>query len=239
MGSMISVIIPTLNEEECLPLLLTSLKSQTFKDFEIIVSDGNSKDKTIKIAEKYGCKIIQKKGLPGEARNYGAEIAKYELLLFLDADVILPSDFIEKAVKEFKEKDLSIASCYIKSSSGKKIDRFLYGVANLYFKINRFVLPQAVGHCIMVKKTVHHRLGGFNKGIKVTEDMEYTVRASRIGKFDYLRKVKVPVCSRRLDKEGRLKMSVKYYFIALHFLFVGPIKSDVFNYRFGHYKEDP
>lgn len=235
---MISVIIPTLNEEKCLPLLLDSLRNQTFQNFEIIISDGNSKDRTRELAAKYGCKIVQKEGLPGKARNYGAEVAKYNIFLFLDADVVLPLDFLEIAIDEFKEKDLSIASCYIKASSEKKLDNFLYGVANFYFKVTRLFRPQAIGHCIIIKKAIHQQIGGFDNDIKIAEDMDYTLRASKIGKFDYLKNIKIPVCSRRLEKEGRLRMSIKYYFIALHFFILGPIKSDVFNYRFGHYNED-
>ena len=51
----LSIIIPTYNEEEYLPLLLKSIKQQDFRDYEIIVADANSKDNTVKIAEEYGC----------------------------------------------------------------------------------------------------------------------------------------------------------------------------------------
>ena len=50
----LSIIIPTYNEEEYLPLLLESIKQQDFRDYEIIVADANSKDNTVKIAEEYG-----------------------------------------------------------------------------------------------------------------------------------------------------------------------------------------
>ena len=82
---MLSIIIPTKNEEKYLPNLLRSIKKQTFKDYEIIVADNNSKDKTKKIAKRYGCKIV-KGGLPGKARNQGAKFAEGDILLFLDSD---------------------------------------------------------------------------------------------------------------------------------------------------------
>ena len=85
----LSIVIPAKNEEKYLPKLLASVKKQSFKDYEIIVADNNSKDKTKEIAKSYGCKIV-KGGLPGKGRNAGAKIAKGEIILFLDADVILP-----------------------------------------------------------------------------------------------------------------------------------------------------
>ena len=93
---MLSIIIPCLNEEEYLPLLLESVKKQKFLDYEIILADAGSKDKTLQIAKKYNCKIVPG-GLPSKGRNQGAKKAKGDLLLFLDADVILPDGFFKDA----------------------------------------------------------------------------------------------------------------------------------------------
>ena len=106
---MISIITPTLNEEEFLPKLLKSIKKQKFKDYEIIVADAGSVDKTRKIAKKLGSGVV-KGGLPAVGRNEGAKAAKGELLLFLDADVILPEKFLEKAIREFEKRNLDVAS---------------------------------------------------------------------------------------------------------------------------------
>ena len=54
---MISIIIPTLNEEKYLPLLLSSIKKQNFNDYEIIIADAGSDDKTLEIVKNYNCKI--------------------------------------------------------------------------------------------------------------------------------------------------------------------------------------
>ena len=68
-----SIIIPTYNEEEYLPVLLDSIKEQDFDDYEIIVADANSTDKTVEIAKDYGC-IVVEGGLPAVGRNNGAKI---------------------------------------------------------------------------------------------------------------------------------------------------------------------
>ena len=80
---MLSIIIITKNEEKCLPRLLESIKRQNFRDYEIIVSDAQSTDRTREIALAYGCKIVEG-GLPSVGRNNGARVAKGEILLFLE-----------------------------------------------------------------------------------------------------------------------------------------------------------
>ena len=89
----ISVVIPALNEEKFLPVLLESLKNQTFKDYEVIVADAGSKDKTLEIAHSYGARVVPG-GMPGPGRNRGAEVATGEFLFFFDSDVLLPNDFL-------------------------------------------------------------------------------------------------------------------------------------------------
>jgi len=99
----LSIVIPTYNEEKYLPHLLKAIKRQTFKDYEIIVSDNHSKDKTRVIAKQFGCKIVDG-GLPGKARNNGAKVAKGKYIFFLDADVVFGPTYIEQMLKKLKEK---------------------------------------------------------------------------------------------------------------------------------------
>jgi len=67
----VSIIIPALNEEKTLPVLLDSIKAQDFSDYEVIVADANSKDRTREIAAEYGCRVVDG-GLPAVGRNAGA-----------------------------------------------------------------------------------------------------------------------------------------------------------------------
>lgn len=104
----ISIIIPTFNEEEYLPQLLDSIKDQKYTDYEILIADAQSQDKTREIAESYGC-IVVEGGLPALGRNNGAAKAQGELLLFLDSDLILTDDYLQEAVEEFENQNLGIA----------------------------------------------------------------------------------------------------------------------------------
>ena len=83
----ISVIIPALNEEKYIRYVFEGLRSQTFKDFETIVVDGNSTDRTREIARKYAHVIIDKHTGIGRARNSGA------MMDFAPANSVIPGSF--------------------------------------------------------------------------------------------------------------------------------------------------
>ena len=107
----LSIVIPTLNEEKYLSFLLGSIKKQNFQDFEVIVADANSEDKTIEVAKKENCKIVLSGGrLPAKEKNKGALSAKGDVILFLDADIVLPDNFLRDSLREFKKRNLDIAS---------------------------------------------------------------------------------------------------------------------------------
>ena len=98
-----SIIIPTLNEESRIERLLKSLQRQSFKDYEIIIVDGGSRDRTAEIAEQYSAKVYVKKGCKEfPSRNFGAEVSNGQVLLFLSADVFLPTDILEYLARVFK-----------------------------------------------------------------------------------------------------------------------------------------
>ena len=103
MSPYISIIIPTLNEEDYILTLLKNLKHQTYKNFEIIIADAFSKDKTREIAEKFKAKIVNG-GTPSIGRNNGASAARGEILIFFDADVEIKTNYLEKGNKRIYKK---------------------------------------------------------------------------------------------------------------------------------------
>ena len=91
--SKVSIIIPTLNEERNLPIVLRDLKKLDFID-EIIIVDGYSKDKTVKIAKKFGCKIIYDNKGKGSALKVGMNAAKGNIVVNMDADCSMTANEI-------------------------------------------------------------------------------------------------------------------------------------------------
>ena len=233
---MLSIIIPTLNEEELLPKLLRSIKRQTFSDSEIIIADADSTDGTKEIAKKFGAKLV-KGGLPAVGRNQGAKASKGDLLLFLDADVILPDMFLEKMVKEFERKNLNVASILIDpQTSKKKIKLFFDYFYNYPVKKLEKFFPYGM-MAYLIEKNLHEKIKGFDERIKLAEDIDYLRRAAKFGKFGVLREVKVSFSLRRFYQDGWAKVILKYAILGqLHHHLLGPIKSDIFNYKFAHYK---
>src|SRR5574344_819167 len=101
---MLSIIIPTLNEEKNITRLLKQITNQQIGDmYEILIADAGSKDKTCEIAKNFGARVVPG-GLPAVGRNSGAKYAKGDILLFLDADLELSPDLIKKTLAEFKER---------------------------------------------------------------------------------------------------------------------------------------
>jgi glycosyltransferase involved in cell wall biosynthesis len=105
---MISIIIPTKNEEHDLPLALDSIKQQSIDNYEIIVVDSNSIDRTRKIAETYGSVVINYPAKPLGARVKGFEHSTGEIILFMDADQILKNDILERIVSIISEYDMIV-----------------------------------------------------------------------------------------------------------------------------------
>ena len=242
---MISIIIPSLNEEKFLPLLLTSIKEQDSsdfvqgKDYEIILADAGSKDKTIEIAKRYEC-IITQGGMPAKGRNEGAKKAKGEILFFLDSDIILPEGFFKKALAEFNNRKLDIASfCLIPLP----IDKFSNFLIELYYNKPIVLLESVLPHAamgILVKRDLFEKLKGFDESIKLAEDMDFARRAKNNfkAKFGIIKSVRIYFSDRRLKKDGWILTGIKFFLCELYMIFIGPARSNIFKYKFDHHKGD-
>lgn len=227
----ISVIIPARNEEGYLPRLFACLTEQTFRDFEVIVADGGSTDNTLKICHLFGAKIVNG-GLPGPGRNAGAKIAKGEILVFFDADVLFDKDFLEKMQVEFTAKKLEIATCYLDPVNRTLYSRFTHGLANVFYTAIALVFPTAPGFCIIVTKVLHEKIGGFDPEVKILEDHEYTKRAAKSGKFGFIKSVRIRPSDRRMRRDGWIVTSGRTVLLIFYSFFFGFPKKSVFNYHF-------
>jgi rhamnosyltransferase len=105
----VSIIIRTKNEEKWLSDCIEAIKNQSFKNFEIIIVDNNSKDKTVKIAKDNNCKIINiKKFFPGRAINKGINSSTGKYIVILSAHCIpANNNWLKELVKEIKKKNFA------------------------------------------------------------------------------------------------------------------------------------
>lgn len=164
MKSELSIIIPALNEEKTLPFLLKDIR-QNKKKYEVIIIDNGSKDKTAIIARNYGYKtiVLNQQGI-SKARNYGAKKASGKYLLFLDADIRLKKDFINKALNEFRIKKIDIANFKVASNKFNMQDKFIWKGINAILKLMQYLYPLGNGGSgILIKKKIHKKIGGFDE----------------------------------------------------------------------------
>lgn len=231
----ISVIVPTYNEDEYLPKLLKCLKSQTHDDFEIIVADANSSDRTADIAREYGARVVPG-GMPAVGRNAGAAVAEGDYFFFFDADVKFNKHFLKRAYTEMQERFLDVATCEARPLSNVPLDGMMHGFANLYVKLNQFTNPMAPGYCILIHSRLFHRVGGFDEDVKHAEDFDLIRRVTKLRPFRVLRSVSVNVSVRRHRKEGRLAFIGHSLAVSWHRTVKGEITED-YDYEFGEFQE--
>lgn len=224
-----SILIPTLNEEKYVGVLLSSLLDQTFSDFEVIVVDAMSEDNTLKEVSRYkvGLKLklikSKKRGISFQ-RNLAAENSASPNLIFLDADVKLRIDFLEKLYQATAENNFDIATSWNIPLKGKLIDKLLFEFYNrVVLGILVKFFPGAIGTFIYVKKEVFDEIGGFNEKMVVSEDLDLIKRVVKKGYiFKVLKNPKVYFSVRRINEQGRLQFALKSLFQSSYYFIFGP-----------------
>jgi len=228
---MISVIIPTRNEEKYLPRLFESLKNQTYKDFEVIVADASSTDGTVKIAQDFAAQVVTG-GMPAVGRNNGAKVARGETFLFLDADVLLAPDFLEKAVKELDERSADFGTPFMEPINHDLANKISHAIGNFpyYFSVT------TPGFCILIRAELFKKVGGFDESVKVMEDLKFGQEAAKLGKFVVLKSVKILVSDRRMKRDGWFITSIRTVLIVTYVKLFGFPKHNLFGYQFKDYQ---
>jgi len=236
---MLSIVIPTLNEEKNLKRLLGLIKEENLSDYEIIVGDAGSKDKTVAIAESYGARVVPG-GLPAVGRNAGAKVAQGDVILFLDADLVLSDNFVAHALLEFQKRGLDIASCNIYPQTNNiYLNKLTLNVFyNFPAQIFRKVFPMGA-MAIMVTKKAYDQVGGFDEKMNLCEDHYFVGAVAKIGSFGILKTGKVYMPIRRFEKDGYFKTSFKYLRSVVYMNLFGPEKLNEIEYEFGHYDKNP
>ena len=199
----ISIIIPTLNESNNLPLLLSDL-SEINNISEILIIDSTSTDKTKDIALINGTKFYKlNKNNRGLQLNYGAEKAKGEWLLFIHADSRLKFNWSKK-VMDISKRDSNFIY-YFKFKVNNKI--FTYRFLEFFVNLRCFLFKTPYGdQGLLISKKNFKTYGGF-KTIPLMEDFDFI---SRINKKN-LRSLKTPIftSSRKWDEINFVWQSLK------------------------------
>lgn len=229
----VSVIVPTLQEEKYIENTLSFL-IRFSPMIEIIVVDGGSTDKTVEIAKRFTDKVfqIEERGI-SKGRNYGAKHAEGEILVFLDADVVVPHNFLEKVLMTFENAHILAATCHIMPTRPKFSEFIYFFLYNLLTRFSIAVLPKtrfkygSRGEFMAVRRNGFFRVGGFNEEIACAEDCDLTFRLSRLGKFVFIEDLTVFESLRRVRRFGLLKITKIWTTNFLAWLMYGAPKAKV------------
>lgn len=215
----LSIVIPTLNEEAYLPRLLESLvvlSKQYNSSIQVVVVDGNSQDKTVDVAASFydrlpGLEIHRSKRGISIQRNAGVKRAKFENIVFCDADMEFTRGVSKKMGLALRGKNNFIAMPLIYPYDGKPIDFVLGTISYVYFFMVQRFNPVVSGMCIFTTKSVHNKIGGFDEQLKYAEDIDYGLRAVKSGASHYVfLGIRVRTSARRLDRKGRIKTGLTW-----------------------------
>lgn len=216
---MVSVVIPAYNEEKYLPATLESLVGQqTQQDFEVIVVDNASTDRTSEIAKSFASRlkhlrvVLEKEKGRGRARVTGFSQAKGDIILCTDADTVLPPQWIDAMTKPFEDASVMAASSAAVILDFDAFTNWIYNIGDLLYMWSYRVFlgyNTIVGFSLAVRREAYEKSGGFRADLKAQEDVEFGMRLHKQGKIVFLPQVKVIVSGRRF-KDGILNGILQY-----------------------------
>lgn len=206
---MISVIIPTYNEESCIQATIQKLKQYDEIGLikEIIVADGGSRDNTAQYARSLEAKVAvcPKKGRAAQM-NFGASFANERILYFIHADTVPPKNFSAYILKEVHEG--AISGCF----------RLAFDHNHWFLKtccwFTRFNINAVRfgDQSLFVTRNVFHETGGFREDLLMMEDQEIIHRIKHYGKFKVMAGV-VITSARKYFDNGIFKMQAVFFYI--------------------------
>lgn len=181
----ISIIIPAYNEEERLSLCLDSVFFLDYPndDFEVILVDNGSSDRTRDIAETYKVKVLRDdfKNVSG-LRNLGAKQANGAILAFLDADCIVLKRWLQNASKYFDEQEIvAWGAPPVIPENATWVQKTWYLVRQKEDEIQPVDWLESMN--FFVRKAQFLDVGGFNESLVTCEDVDFCYRICKYGKI--------------------------------------------------------
>ena len=183
---MLSIIIPTLQEEKYIADTIRHLRVLTIPH-EIIVSDGGSSDRTVEIASAEGARVVMSTEVrtPSHQRNGGARAATGEFLLFLDSSVIIPEPekFVRSALAHFESASVVgfAVPQWIYPERATLTDRVMCAIINWTLRVQH----GGSGKFVMVRRSAFDALGGFREDLVTREDGDFHIRLKKLGTVIY------------------------------------------------------
>ena len=174
LGPYISIVIPTLNEAENVE---SAISRSWNADTEIIVADGGSSDDTRERAAANGAQVVSSP--PGRAlqQNRGASSACGRVILFLHADTLLPSDYVDHVFETLMDPNISVGAFRFKTDLQRPMMKIIECIANM--RSEYFGLPYG-DQGLFLRKSMFTSVGGF-PDTPIAEDLFLVRRLAKWG----------------------------------------------------------
>jgi glycosyltransferase involved in cell wall biosynthesis len=210
---LISIIIPAYNEEKLLPQILAQFPPDLLvsMDAEVVVSDGGSSDSTVKISSEFGAVVVrhdeERRQTIAEGRNRGAEVARGDVLVFINADVRVsdPRRFLEEARRMIGIAGVAglTSVVHVFPEEETLADRLFHLWHNSYVRfLNLIGEGMGRGECQILTAELFRRIGGYNQSMVAGEDYDLFRRVRKHGRIHMLHGITVFESPRRFRKYG-------------------------------------
>jgi glycosyltransferase involved in cell wall biosynthesis len=241
MAPFFSIIIPTLNEEEYLPHVLTALCNQKEKDFEILIVDSRSDDGTRKVANSFKDRIPVKfievtKRNVAHQRNVGAEKAAGQYIIFLDADSGIAPTFTRVAKQVITRRKGLVFIPSIIPDDRRHLDvKFVFNFVNFLIDTSQNIgKPLSSGGSMIFERQFFLKIGGFDEKMPYSEDHDLIQRAYDWGvRAKFVHQLRITFSLRRMRREGRLRLLYKYALATAYIIFKGKVDRKLYTYEMG------
>lgn len=207
----ISVVVPAYNEEAYLADALEAFRTQELADeFELLVVDNASTDRTAAIAKEMGARVVyeSRQGV-AHAREAGFRAAAGELIATTDADTVVPPDWLATITHHFSEqpKLVALGGPVSYAFNERVLQEVIDRAIPLLHEIDRFVhqgKPHLVGANLAVRRQAFDQIGGFRTDLSLGEDLDLAHRLQAFGTVHFLPTLRVKTSDRRLRSGGPL-----------------------------------
>jgi len=193
----VTIVIPAHNAEDSIKACINSALNQSYNNVEVVVVDDASTDATSKICQDFGDKIVFE-GLienagGSNARNVGVEKSQGKYIAFLDSDDVFFPNKVQDQIDFMVEGSLSVSYCMAENEIGVELGKgYKKDFASELLIGDVDIVSSSA---IMIEKTVHKEMNGFDIRFKRHQDIEYIVRASEMSKVGFLSKA----CFRKIN----------------------------------------
>lgn len=193
------MVIPAFNEESGLPRTLQALRASIERcaaPVQVVVVDNDSQDNTARLTRQAGAEVVTEKvHNVARVRNTGARAAGGDVLVFLDADILVPPRFLARVVEVMSAPECcGGAADVVHQPSSKLVRAYLLG-----WRAIGLALGMAQGAAQFCRRDAFERLGGYDESLYMGEDVDFYWRLRRLGPVAYLRGVQVVASPRRFD----------------------------------------